>query len=101
MGNPEYGVELQPIDFAKFAEACGGTGFTVDDPADCGRIMEQALATPGPVLVEAVVDPLEPPMPPKVTRDQAMKFAESLLRGEPNREKIALTAVGDRVRELV
>ncbi len=24
LGNPEYGVELQPIDFAKFAEACGG-----------------------------------------------------------------------------
>jgi thiamine pyrophosphate-dependent acetolactate synthase large subunit-like protein len=27
LGNPEYGVELQPIDFVKFAEACGGVGF--------------------------------------------------------------------------
>jgi pyruvate dehydrogenase (quinone) len=36
-----------------------------------------------------------------VTRDQAVKFAESLLRGEPNREKLALTALADRVRELV
>ena len=40
-------------------------------------------------------------MPPKITRDQALKFAESLLRGEPNRDKIALTAIGDRVRELI
>jgi pyruvate dehydrogenase (quinone)/pyruvate oxidase len=101
LGNPEFGVELQPIDFAKFAQACGATGFCIEDPADCGRILDEALATPGPVVVEAVVDPLEPPMPPKVTRDQATKFAESLLRGEPNREKIALTAVADRVRELV
>jgi lipid-binding SYLF domain-containing protein len=33
--------------------------------------------------------------------DQAMKFAESLVRGEPNRAKIALTALSDEVRELV
>src|SRR6185295_20315806 len=36
LGNPEYGCDLQPIDFAKFAEACGGRGFTIHDPADCG-----------------------------------------------------------------
>jgi len=29
LGNPEYGCELQPIDFAAFARACGATGFTV------------------------------------------------------------------------
>jgi pyruvate dehydrogenase (quinone)/pyruvate oxidase len=101
LGNPEYGVELQPIDHVKLAEACGATGFSISDPAECGRIMEQALNTPGPVVIEAVVDPNEPPMPPKITRDQAVKFAKSLLRGEPNREKIALTAISDRVRELV
>lgn len=27
-GNPEFGVELQPIDFAQVAEACGARGFT-------------------------------------------------------------------------
>jgi pyruvate dehydrogenase (quinone)/pyruvate oxidase len=101
LGNPQYGVELEPIDHVKFAEACGATGFSIEDPAECGRIMEQALNTPGPVVIEAVVDPNEPPLPPKITRDQAVKFAQSLLRGEPNREKIALTALSDKVRELV
>jgi pyruvate dehydrogenase (quinone) len=101
LGNPEYGCDLHPIDFAAFARACGGTGFTVDDPAECGTVIAQALATPGPVIVEALVDPFEPPLPAKVTLDQATKFATSLLRGEPNREKIALTVLGDRVRELV
>jgi pyruvate dehydrogenase (quinone)/pyruvate oxidase len=33
--------------------------------------------------------------------EQAVKFAESLARGEPNRAKIALTALSDRVREMV
>ena len=37
----------------------------------------------------------------KVTLDQAAKFAKSLVRGEPHRETIALTVLGDRVREMV
>jgi pyruvate dehydrogenase (quinone)/pyruvate oxidase len=101
LGNPQYGVELQPIDFAAFARACGGTGFTVEVPAVCGDVLDQALNTPGPVIVEAVVDPNEPPMPAKVTFDQAKKFAESLAKGQPNRLDIALTAVSDKVRELI
>jgi pyruvate dehydrogenase (quinone) len=101
LGNPEYGVDLHPIDFAAFARACGGTGFTVDDPSDCGRVLDAALAVPGPVVVEAVVDPFEPPMPPKITAEQARKFAESLAKGQPERMKIALTVAEDKVRELI
>jgi pyruvate dehydrogenase (quinone)/pyruvate oxidase len=101
LGNPEYGCDLHPINFALVAQACGGTGLTIEDPHDCGRIVEQALNTPGPVVVEAVVDPFEPPMPPKISVRQAEKFAESLLKGEPNRGKILATIAEDRVRELV
>jgi pyruvate dehydrogenase (quinone)/pyruvate oxidase len=101
LGNPEYGVELQPIDFAAVAQACGGAGFTVEDPADCGRVVEEFLNVSGPAVLQAIVDPFEPPLPAKVTADQALKFAESLARGEPNRSKIALTALSDKVRELV
>src|SRR5437870_6178233 len=81
LGNPEYGCDLHPIDFAAFARACGGTGFTIEDPERCGETIEQALRTPGPVVVEAIVDPNEPPMPAKVTAEQATKFAESLVKG--------------------
>jgi pyruvate dehydrogenase (quinone)/pyruvate oxidase len=101
LGNPEYGCELQPIDFAAFARACGGSGFTIEDPAECGKILDQALATPGPVVVEAVVDPLVPPMPAKITLEQATKFAESLARGEPEGSRIAWTVLSDKVRELI
>jgi len=101
LGNPEYGVDLHPIDFAAFAHCCGGIGFSVEDPADCGRALEEFLAAQGPAILQAVVDPFEPPMPAKVKADQALHFAESLARGEPNRKKIALTTISDRVRELI
>ncbi|MGH7766124.1 MAG: thiamine pyrophosphate-dependent enzyme [Candidatus Binatia bacterium] len=101
LGNPEYGCDLQPIDFAAFARACGGAGFTIREPAECGATLDRALETPGPVIVEAEVDPFEPPMPAKVTLEQAAKFAQSLARGEPNRSKIAWTVLSDKVRELI
>jgi pyruvate dehydrogenase (quinone)/pyruvate oxidase len=101
LGNPEYGCDLQPIDFAAYARACGATGFTVEDPAQCGAVIDQALAVDGPVLVDAIVDPFTPPMPPKVTVEQVGRFARSLAKGQPNRDKIALTVLSDKVRELV
>jgi pyruvate dehydrogenase (quinone) len=101
LGNPEYVCDVSPIDFAAFARACGGTGFTITDPADCGRILDKALSTRGPVIIDAIVDPHEPPMPPKVTLDQTIKLGEALAKGSPNRKKIALTIASDKVRELV
>lgn len=101
LGNPEYGCELHPIDFAAFAKACGGAGYRIEDPAECGRVLDEALNTNQPALIEAVVDPFEPPMPPKVSLDQAAKFAEALVKGTPNRGKIALTVLEDKVRELI
>lgn len=73
----------------------------MDDAGQCGRIVDEFLAAPGPAILEAVVVPFEPPRPGEVAAEQAAKFAQSLLRGEPNREKIVWTVLGDRGREMV
>jgi pyruvate dehydrogenase (quinone)/pyruvate oxidase len=101
LGNPEYACELQPIDFAAVARGFGLEAYSIDDPARCAETLGEALATPGPVLVEAVVDPHEPPMPPKVKLRQVEHLAEALAKGTPARGKIALTLASDTVRELV
>jgi pyruvate dehydrogenase (quinone)/pyruvate oxidase len=101
LGNPEYGCELHPIDFAKFAAACGGDGFTCDDPAEIGNVLDAALKSPGPAVIEAVVDPFEPPMPPKATLEQAYHFAKALARGTPDRGAIISTVLKDKVREMI
>ena len=100
-GNPEFGVELEPIDFAKVAEACGARGFTIERPEDAERILREALSHKGPTLVQAVVDPNEPPMPGKATTEQALHFAKSILRGQKDAVKILKTIVLDKVREVI
>jgi len=101
LGNPEYVCDLAPIDFAKFAEACGGTGITIDDPEACGPLLEQALHTPGPVIIDAIVDPHIPPMPAHVKPGQAYRFAKSLIRGTPARGRIIGSIAGQTIREII
>jgi pyruvate dehydrogenase (quinone) len=100
LGNPEYGVDLQPIDFVRFAEACGGVGFRCERPDEARSALEAMLLADGPALCEAIVDPFEPPMPPRITSKQALHMAESLARGEPNRGRIALTLFRDKISDL-
>src|SRR5205823_8429766 len=78
LGNPEYGVSLEPIDFVGFAEACGAVGFRCERPDETRSALEAMLVVDGPALCEAVVDPFEPPMPPRVKLKQALHMAESL-----------------------
>ena len=100
LGNPEYGCELHNPNFAKYAEACGGLGFTVERPEEIRPALESALASGKPSIVEVVVDPYEPPMPPKVSVEQALHFAEALAKGQPAGGKIALTLFRDKLSEL-
>jgi pyruvate dehydrogenase (quinone)/pyruvate oxidase len=101
LGNPEYGCELEPIDFAAFARACGATGFRIEDPASCGDILDQAFATPGPVIVEAVTDPNELPMPPQLKPEEIKHIQEALAKGQPDAKEIAKVTAKGKVREMV
>jgi pyruvate dehydrogenase (quinone) len=101
LGNPEFGCDLHPIDFAAYARACGGIGVTLTEPAACGDIVKEVLEACGPAVVECVVDANEPPLPAKIEAKQALHFAESLARGEPKRMKIVTTILEDKVKEMV
>jgi pyruvate dehydrogenase (quinone)/pyruvate oxidase len=94
LGNPEFGVEFSPIDFAKIAEACGGVGYTIKEPDDIKPIMKKAMSdntTRIPTIIEAYVDPFEPPMPPKIEPEFVQNMAESFAKGQPYAKRIGLT----------
>jgi pyruvate dehydrogenase (quinone)/pyruvate oxidase len=101
LGNPEFGVDLYPIDFAAFAHACHGLGYHVEKPQQVGDVLDQFLNSPGPAILEAVVDPNTAPLPGKIKMDQALKFAESIARGEPQGLEIVKEAFKDKARELI
>ncbi len=100
LGNPQYGVELAPVNFVQVAEACGLTGIRIEDPARVEDQLNEALSLDGPALIEAIVDPHDMPMTPTINSEHAKGFAWGLARGEPNREQIALTMSRVLAREM-
>jgi pyruvate dehydrogenase (quinone)/pyruvate oxidase len=101
LGNPEFACDLYPADFVAIARGAGIDAVQIDNPSTCGSQLDDVLNRREPVLIEAVVDQFTPPMPAKIKASQAMKLAEALVRGEPNRSKIAITNAHDKIRELV
>lgn len=101
LGNPEYECDLQPIDFVKVAEAFGVRGFRVERAEDCGRVLDEALAHPGPVLVEAVIDPAEPLLPPKRMPKYADNLAKALKEGTPGHEAIERALAEEPARSML
>ncbi|MEV0718728.1 thiamine pyrophosphate-dependent enzyme, partial [Asanoa sp. NPDC050611] len=102
LGYPEYGVRhRRPVaDFASWARGCGAYGAKVGKPGDVADAVRAALAHPGPALVDVDVNPDEPPMPGKVTYEQAKRFTESFLRGQPHKVATMTTIARDKINEL-
>src|ERR1700744_2462975 len=102
LGYPEHGVRYpEPVaDYAAWATACGGYGAKVSDPRKVEGAIKDALAFDGPAIVDIDVDPNEPPLPGKVAYDQAKKFAQSFLKGQPNKVAIATTLFKDKIEQL-
>ncbi len=59
------------------------------------------MAENKPTIVETIVDPFEPPMPPKVSMDFVANIAESLAKGQPYAGRIGLTLFRDKVHEAL
>jgi pyruvate dehydrogenase (quinone) len=102
LGYPEHGVrygEPHP-DYAAWARAAGGHGVRVEKPGELADALREAFAFDGPALVDVAVDPNEPPMPGKVTYEQAKKFGLAFLRGQPHKAAIASTLFKDRIQQF-
>lgn len=100
LGNPQFGCELQPIDFAKAAEAMGGSGFTIRDFAEMRDVLDRSFATEGAVVIEAVVDPSEPMLPPRMPPDYARNFRKALPE-TPGREAIEASTAAEPARSMI
>ncbi|HSY21614.1 MAG TPA: thiamine pyrophosphate-requiring protein [Polyangiaceae bacterium] len=83
-GDTRYAAsqDLPDFDYTKFAELCGLRGVRVDRPDQIGAAWDEALASPVPTIIEAMVDPDVPPLPPHITLKQMQSFGMSLLKGD-------------------
>jgi pyruvate dehydrogenase (quinone)/pyruvate oxidase len=102
LGYPEHGVRYPPpfVNYAAIAEANGALGIKAERAADVRGAAARILSHDGPALLDVNVNPDEPPLPGKVEYEQAKKFAEAFLRGQPRKSTIATTLFRDKISQL-
>jgi pyruvate dehydrogenase (quinone) len=83
-GDTRYAAsqELPEFAYARFAELVGLRGILVDKPEQIASAWEDALSASIPVVLEVIVDPDVPPLPPHITLQQMQSFGMSLLKGD-------------------
>jgi len=82
-----FGVAFKNPNFAKVAEAMGAKGIRIEEPGDVREGLAEALAyKSGPVLVDAVVDPLALALPSHVpfhtVKGYTLSVAKQVLNGK-------------------
>lgn len=102
-GNPKFtgSQNLPEFPYAKYAELLGLKGIKVDDPEKLGEAWDEALSADRPVVLEAVVDPDVPTIPPHITFDQMVKFTKTVFKGDAHERGIISQTFKDVIDEFL
>ena len=80
--------DVPAFHFADYAEMLGLRAIRVDAPEQIGPAWDEALSADRPTLIDAVVDPAVPTLPPHIKRSQAKSYVKALLKGDPEARAI-------------
>lgn len=100
-GNPEFvgSQELPDFPYTKYAELLGLKGIRVDEPDQLPIAWDEAFSADRPVVLEAIVDPDVPTIPPHITFEQMIKFTKSIVKGDAHERGIIQQTFKDVIEE--
>jgi pyruvate dehydrogenase (quinone) len=75
----EASQSLPDFPYAAYAESIGLMGIRLDRPEDVAKTWEIALRADRPIVIDAVVDPEFPMLPPHVTLKEALAYAKAVM----------------------
>jgi pyruvate dehydrogenase (quinone) len=102
-GDPKYPATQQIPDFpyARYAEMVGLHGLKVDTPDDVGTGWDEVLSVDRPSVLEVVVDPEIPPLPPHITAEQTKKMARAMVKGDPEAGGVMTKSLKAKLQEFL
>jgi pyruvate dehydrogenase (quinone) len=102
-GDPEFKAsqEIPYVDYAAWAELIGLKGITVTKSSEIESAWREALSADRPVIISALTDPNEAPLPPHITFEQAEKFAKSILADPHGGLPGAVESVREKMHEFL
>jgi pyruvate dehydrogenase (quinone) len=102
-GDPMYPPTQRIPDFpaARYAELLGLHGIRVERPELLAAAWDEVLTAGAPAVLEVVVDPEIPPLPPHITGEQMQKMAKAMVKGDPEAVGVMEKSLRAKLREFV
>ncbi|MGI8428252.1 MAG: thiamine pyrophosphate-requiring protein [Solirubrobacteraceae bacterium] len=102
-GDPQFKAsqEIPYVDYAAWAELIGLKGIKVTRSAEIEDAWREALSADRPVIISALTDPDEAPLPPHITFEQAKGFATSVIKDPETGIPGAIESVREKAREFL
>ena len=102
-GNPEFvgSQEIPKFPYASYAELLGLRGVKVDDPQQLAAAWDEVLSADRPALLEVVVDPNVPNIPPHISFEQMVKFTKAMAKGDPKELGVITQTFKDVIEEYL
>jgi pyruvate dehydrogenase (quinone) len=92
---------IPDVRYADFARMIGLDGIRIDSPDAIDAAWEEAFAADRPFVIDAVVDPEVPPLPPHITLEQARNFISALRGGDPHSRALITESFKQKVLEFL
>jgi pyruvate oxidase len=99
-GHLEYETDLADMDFAKFAEACGGEGYRVTNREELKAALDKVKNPNKPVIIDAVIED-QAPLPGEISYEQAAQYSEYIVKHFFKKGEINIKPIKKGLRRLM
>ncbi len=99
IGNTNYEVDIADINFAEFANACGGKGYRVTEFEQLQQALSDAKTQSVPTIIDVKVKD-EPPLPGKISYTQAAHFSEYMIKELFSEKKLDIPPIKKSIKRL-
>jgi len=92
---------IPDVRYADFARLVGLDGVRIETTDAIDAAWEEAFAADRPFVIDAVVDPEVPPLPPHITMEEAKHFMHALRGGDPGSRALITQSFKQKVLEFL
>jgi len=92
---------IPDVRYADFARLVGLDGIRIESPDAIDAAWEEAFAADRPFVIDAVVDPEVPPLPPHITLEQAKSFMSALRGGDTGSRQMIRESFKQKMLEFL
>ncbi|NIZ89442.1 thiamine pyrophosphate-requiring protein [Kineococcus rubinsiae] len=90
-------MDVPDLPYGSYAQLLGLGGRRLEGPGEVAEALDEAFAARRPTVLDAVVDPNVPMIPPHVSLQQVLGTAKSQLRGDPAAKDIVVEGARETI----